>query len=120
MSTSFYGRGGISNGSGGSKNTAQIFTKTKEEWAQTPSLMSKERAIYVYSNHRTQIKDDVVTNIPAIKIGDGVTYVVDLPFVGEIQNIEDYLVTLQEKEYWNSKVDAAVYQTDSENLILFR
>lgn len=60
-----------------------VISKTKAEWAQVPQMMSVNRVLYVYSDYRQE--EDPVTheiiNIPRIKIGDGVSYVADLPFV---------------------------------------
>lgn len=59
-----------------------VISKTKAEWAQVPQMMSVNRVLYVYSDYRQE--EDPVTheiiNIPRIKIGDGVSYVADLPF----------------------------------------
>lgn len=60
-----------------------VISKTKAEWAQVPQMMSVNKVLYVYSDYRQE--EDSVThetiNIPRIKIGDGVSYVADLPFV---------------------------------------
>ena len=59
-----------------------VISKTKAEWAEVPQMMSVNRVLYVYSDYRQE--EDPVTheiiNIPRIKIGDGVSYVADLPF----------------------------------------
>lgn len=59
-----------------------VISKTKAEWAQVPQMMSVNRVLYVYSDYRQE--EDPVTheiiNIPRIKIGDGASYVADLPF----------------------------------------
>lgn len=61
---------------------AAIISKTKEEWAETPDLMSIKNVLYVYTNQREVVDPDTgeSTFLPAIKIGDGMAYVMDLPF----------------------------------------
>ena len=52
-------------------------------------------------------------NIPGIKIGDGRAYVQDLPFIDEELrdtimehiNNQDIHVSLQEKLFWNNKIN---------------
>ena len=57
---------------------------------------------------------------PALKIGDGTTYVQDLPFASSGPSVDDFLehvndtvrhTTRLEKENWNSKVSAEVSGT---------
>lgn len=59
-----------------------MIVKTKEEWAQLRHVMSKKNMFYVYSNYRIETNPDTGEEIwiPRVKIGDGSTYVVDLPF----------------------------------------
>ena len=59
-----------------------VISKTKAEWAQVPQMMSVNRVLYVYSDYRQEenpVTHEII-NIPRIKIGDGVSYVADLPF----------------------------------------
>lgn len=118
---SFYGRGGItSGGSGDNPNMAKILPDTKENWAAQRTLISEAKTIYVYTDYMTQIQEDgTIKNIPGIKIGDGTTYLVDLPFVRN-QIPQSYLVSDQDRENWNNKVSATLSQIDDENLILFK
>ena len=71
---------------------------------------------YVLDSNGQKIRmyvDNEPQFIPGIKIGDGMAYVQDLPFVDEelrarlIAHIEDTEVHLLtgEREFWNSKVD---------------
>jgi len=59
-----------------------VISKTKAEWAEVPQMMSVNRVLYVYSDYRQEenpVTHEII-NIPRIKIGDGVSYVADLPF----------------------------------------
>ena len=47
-----------------------------------PQLMSVKNTLYIYSDYRQEIDPETgdIKNIPRVKIGDGMAYVVDLPF----------------------------------------
>lgn len=84
-----------------------IYAKTTEQWAQTIGLVSKYGAIYIYTDYRQESGVD----IPAVKIGDGTTYVSDLPFYSTG-------VTENDRQRWDNKVSAKISPLDPENLIL--
>ena len=73
--------------------------------------------IYVYTDHQT----DDGKNIPGIKIGDGLAYVVDLPFVDTIYmkhiTDTDIHITAEERTKWNKAITVDAKSTD-ENLVL--
>lgn len=81
-----------------------MVVKTTAEWNSTPSAKSEKDVIYVYSDY----KQTPTGYIPGFKLGDGMAYIVDLPFSAQdlyehINNM-DIHVTPEEKEFWNSKV----------------
>lgn len=86
----------------------EILAKTTAEWNALPGYVSKSGSIYIYTDYS---KDDQSRDIPALKIGDGLAYVVDLPFMAS--------VTEADREFWNNKVSAAIHPTDNENLVLY-
>lgn len=86
----------------------EILAHTTAEWQDLSNYQSKFGSIYIYTDY--DVKDGV--NIPAIKIGDGSAYVVDLPFMS-------CGVTEEEKDFWNNKVSAVIDPYDSENLVLY-
>ena len=113
---------------------------TEEEWNAQPTLITSEGALYIYSDHTKVIDPQTgeVTLIPALKIGDGVSYLSELPFIGggsdpEIaqkvevlthvvdDHIQDGYVHIQngERETWNSKIRAKIDEENVENLVLF-
>ena len=59
------------------------------------------------------------TNIAGFKVGDGLAYVVDLPFVDALMDLhmrnDNIHVTAEEKAFWNAKNRGFV---NGENLIL--
>ena len=96
---------------------ATMLAKTKEEWSRQTSLISQTNTFYIYTNRTVENGK----SYPGIKVGDGTSYVVDLPFVDDlfyshINNL-DIHVTLAEKEFWNNKVRTQDSELDEENLI---
>ncbi len=110
---------------------------TEAEWNAQPTLLTVEGALYIYSDHTKIIDPDTreVTVIPAIKIGDGVSYLSQIPFLGgssshetekkvEIltRNVEEHVtnetihVSDEDRNDWDSKVCA---RYESGNLVLF-
>lgn len=96
--------------------------KTTSEWNLLPTYIPALGEIVIYTDRNTI--GDVVYQ--GIKIGDGLAYVVDLPFVGDdvyqmiINRIEDHVnntnihVTQDEKNKWNNKLN---YSINDEELI---
>lgn len=92
-----------------------MYFATEEEWASQTSLVSELNAIYVYTDHK-QVGDQ---NIAGFKIGDGLAYVVDLPFTDALMDLHmqnnEIHVTAEERAFWNAKNRGFV---NGENLIL--
>ena len=114
---------------GGGASSAKIYYGTKAEWAAKPSLVSEKHSIYVYTDGK-QIEDDYgqVFDIPTLKIGDGLAYVVDLPFSGACtddvnktidEHVNDMIshITQEEREFWNNKVRCYIPDQDGERII---
>lgn len=105
---------------------APVYYDTEENWNIMRTLLSEKRSIYVYSNHR-YINDGHGNQypVPSIKIGDGVSYLIDLPFVNQEVEIELAThinnqiihITQQEREFWNNKVTCYLDELNTENLI---
>ena len=101
---------------------ASILMKSTQQWRQSIGTIGQLNTFYIYTDRDT--KEDSqgnVINIPGIKVGDGKSYLVDLPFVDDLfyshihnPNIH---VTLAEKEFWNNKVRTQDSEIDEENLI---
>lgn len=104
---------------------AKATVKTTEQWMAKKKYIPERGEIIIYSDRN--IIDDKL--YPGIKVGDGLAYVADLPFVGEEieAQIMDALnihignsgihVTPEDKEFWNNKLN---YSIDGEKLILNR
>lgn len=92
-----------------------VDTRTSEEWAQHPEIISVKGRIYVWSDH--QVLDG--QNIPGFKVGDGDAYVVDLPFadaeyIAHIANIPLH-VSEQDRARWDDKVTCSL----EDNILIF-
>lgn len=67
-----------------SGNGGGMVIKTKEEWAELPTFMSVRGIWYIYSNWEQEENPETgeIIDVPRAKIGDGIHYVIDLPFEG--------------------------------------
>ena len=106
---------------------ANVYYDTTANWNLQPFLISERKGVYIYSDFEI-IYDEVgnPTFIPGIKIGDGTTYVIDLPFITDemtsllLSHIGDTHVHLTdaEREFWNNKITCYLDREDLENLVL--
>lgn len=99
---------------GGGSNVIQ---KTTAEWDSTPDLVSDDGTIYVYTEHH------VLENkpIPGVKIGDGVTKVMDLPFIEEWyqHHVDDKIihVTQADRDRWDNHLQVYVDPVETDLLV---
>lgn len=104
---------------------SNVIADTTENWNKKLTYIPPYGTIVIYTDRR--VIDGV--NYPGIKIADGTTYAVDLPFAGDdtanqicsmlndhVQNL-DIHVTPEEKTFWNNKLNCVVQDG---NLILNR
>jgi len=99
-----------------------IYYDTTANWNSQVTMVSEMGAIYIYSDYITS--DTGV--IPAVKIGDGSAFLIDLPFTSSdyIDKLYDHInnnnihTSSVEKNYWNNKVAPIIDSNDAENLIL--
>lgn len=87
-------------------------------WNAERTLIGEQNAIYIYSDY--QVVDG--KNVAGIKVGDGVTYLIDSPFIDVLyyEHINDRTmhITDEEREFWNNKVTAFYSLQEEETLIL--
>lgn len=120
----------------------QIKHDTTANWNSAGGFVPLAGEVIVYDDYevKTYTREEYgeqvtkTVKIPNMKVGDGSTYVQDLPFVDEgtreilLDHIRDTEIhtTLQEKLFWNNKInvnDAAEQITgelENETLILNR
>lgn len=103
-------RGEIQKGIG---SGAGVIMKTKAEWAALPTLMSHKGVFYVYTDYRQEENPETheIVDIPAMKIGDGMTYVIDLPFT-------TISITEEDIRKWNDHVGVIVDE-ETHNMIFY-
>ena len=90
---------------------------TTANWNAARGFIPLEGELIVYNDYKSiqkTIDGELKTvQVPGIKIGDGQTYVQDLPFIDEelrdkiMMHIDNpnIHVTLQEKIFWNNKLN---------------
>jgi len=99
----------------GSDASASIYYDTTHNWNLQRDFVSERLAFYVYTDHEA-LEDEYgnVTYAPGLKIGDGTSYLIDLPFVASsLTQIEETLnehindmvrhITSEERDSWNNK-----------------
>lgn len=83
-----------------------IDSKTTAEWNSQPGLISEKNKIYVYTDY-----DEVDgQKIPAMKIGNGNAYLIDLPFTA----MGSGNVTPEQIEFWNNKARVYIDSQDEQ------
>ena len=96
----------------------KVLCATTETWNSQPQLISDRGYIYIYSDYR---QDGQGQNIASMKVGDGTSYLIDMPFTDELLyvHLSDTVrhITSEERDFWNNKVRCYVDPSDSQNLI---
>lgn len=85
------------NNGGGGGGDSDVVIHTTAEWQALSSLVSQKGMIYIWSDYKVEGG----VPIPAFKVGDGLAYVVDLPFATQA-------ITPAQISAWNNKVSARV------------
>ena len=102
-----------------SSGDKEVFYGTTAYWNNQPQFIPIRGCIYVYSDHDT---DDQGHNIAGIKIGDGTSYLIDMPFLDKkyAEHILDteIHITETERQFWNNKVTAVIDPVQGNTLIL--
>lgn len=104
----------INNLSSGTQNN--VFLDTTQNWNSKITYVPAAGDIIIYSDKSSILENDIIKNIPGIKIGDGNAYCVDLPFIADdiardlLNHIEDNVrhITSQERQFWNNKLNLQV------------
>ena len=114
-------------------NTMQTRIKLKRDttanWNAAIGFMPLKGEIIIYEDYQQitvkENGEDVIKNIPGIKIGTGNVYVQELPFIDKdlrdrlIEHIEDQEihVTLGEKAFWNNKINIDDWSTSESEIV---
>ena len=103
-----------------------IYYDTTEHWNAKPSLISKRGCIYVYNDKGSIEESGEEKAVPWIKVGDGTSYLIDMPFMGEdmaselYSHIQDFTshVSASDRLFWNNKSSAFLNPSDVDTLVL--
>ena len=73
-------------------NKMIYYSKKKTEWDSDKFFISEKNVIYIYSDYKTIERQGKEIVSPGIKIGDGTSYLIDLPFLddSDIIGMDDY------------------------------
>lgn len=113
-------------------NKMTYYSRTKSDWDSDRDFMSQKNVLYIYSDYKSIERDGEQILIPGLKIGDGTTYLIDLPFVNDTskgseleQLILDHInnkvihISAEERNFWNNKLNLLL-QPDTQTLVLNR
>lgn len=94
-----------------------ILSNSTAGWRSNNTFIPSAGQIIIYTDKATYEEDGQTITVPGIKIGDGLAYGIDLPFLGE-KETEQILNTLtthignstihitnDERELWNNKLN---------------
>ena len=103
----------------------QLKRESTQYWNEALGFIPLEGEIIIYNDYSTIQKevDGVIQNIkvPAIKIGDGTSYLIDMPFTDDAyaRHILDTVVhiTAAERESWNNKVRCFIDPENAQNIV---
>lgn len=104
------------------------YSKSKEQWNENPLFISEKDILYIYNDYKQiELENGEIGYFPGLKIGDGKSYLIDLPFFNTsmyedqiMEHLENHFIhiTQQQREFWNNKVTAFLDFSDIENLVL--
>ena len=93
----------------GNSTNSNIEYDTTSSWNEKRDYVPKEGTIVIYSDKSTIQKDNQQYYQPSFKIGDGNTYLVDLPFFDDYiaNHINNSTIHISEAErtFWNNKIN---------------
>ena len=96
----------------------RVLYATTATWNSKPSLISLKGYIYIYSDYRQDLQG---RNVASMKIGDGTSYLIDMPFTDDLLYAHlansDIHITAEEREFWNNKVRCYIDPLNNQRLI---
>lgn len=97
-----------------SMSNVDIKAYTKDFWDQNRDYIPKMGEIAIYLNYKYINKEDgSQIGVAGLKIGDGKTYLIDLPFLGDVDQskFDEHIqnttihITQAERDFWNNKLN---------------
>jgi len=96
----------------------KVLYATTATWNSKPQLISLKGYIYIYSDYR---QNENQQNIASMKIGDGTSYLIDMPFTDELlyNHVANNVIhiTAEERNFWNNKIRCYIDPLNEQNLI---
>ena len=104
-----------------------IHVDTTEGWNAQLHLLTERGHFYIYIDYTTKEIDGETLTLPAVKIGDGTSYLIDMPFsiLGDepfrMDEFDQHMdnttihITSSERTKWNDKVSIRI-DPQAENL----
>lgn len=111
-----------------SKKNLVYYSNSTYDWNKNPLLISEKNVLYIYTDYKRIRDGNDEILIPGLKVGDGSTYLIDLPFLNSAAIEQDFMdhindkvihVSLYDREFWNNKLNLEL-ELQEENLILNR
>ena len=97
---------------------SHILCATTATWNSSPKFIGQKGYLYVYTDW---MQDEHGNDIPGFKVGNGITYLIDLIFSDQKwkDHVEDFTIhiTQAEREFWNNKVTCYPSEVVDEQLI---
>lgn len=108
------------------KHKLNFYSDTVEGWKSKIHYVAEKNTMYIYIDYKKDEDQDFY--IPGIKLGDGKTYLIDLPFLNNVNSSidkqilqhvknKDIHITSQQRLFWNNKLNLTM---DNENLVFNR
>ena len=101
---------------GGGGGVDKVHTDTTANWNAQTTLIGQAGHIYIYSDYDTSNGH----NVPAMKVGDGLSYLIDAPFAdASSYHIKDTSVHVSsaDRTAWNGKVTCYIDSQNAERII---
>ena len=110
-----------------------ILAEDTKYWNSHRSFIPECGQIIIYIDKGTIVNQDgTETMVPGIKVGDGMAYLIDLPWVGEdttaaiFESLEDHIrnteihITSNERAEWNQKINVRLDAQNQEIIEFYR
>ena len=102
-------------------NIAKVLAATEAQWNSNPQMIAEADTLYIYTDHDTVDGQP----IPAMKVGDGTSYLIDKMFITDntstlLNHINDLTIhtNSREKAFWNNKVACDESQIPLQSLLI--
>ena len=113
------------------KHNLVYHSGTTAQW-NAEIFISEKDVLYIYTDYKAITKNNQEYFLPGLKVGDGVSYLIDLPFLNENENsvfnqtVVDHMnndtahITEGQRTFWNDKLNYDESQLQNETLVLNR